>query len=51
LPEPARSILRLIAARLNDTPAKIRQLEAKLAKWHRNNRVGKLWQPFQAPAL
>ncbi|MDQ6701870.1 MAG: hypothetical protein M3Z96_01560 [Pseudomonadota bacterium] len=42
MPELARSILRLIVAQLNDTQAKIRQLEAKLAKWHRNNRVSKL---------
>jgi transposase len=39
LPELARSILRLIAAQLNDTQAKVRQIEAKLAKWHRSDRV------------
>lgn len=38
----ARSILRLLVAQLNDTQAKIRQLEARLAKWHRNDRVSKL---------
>ena len=27
---------------LNDTQAKVRQIEAKLAKWHRSNRVSKL---------
>jgi transposase len=42
LPELARSILRLVAAQLNDTQAKVRQIEAKLAKWHRSNRVSKL---------
>ena len=42
LPELARSILRLIVAQLNDTQAKVRQIEAKLAKWHRSNRVSKL---------
>jgi transposase len=42
LSELARAILRLVVAQLNDTQAKIRQLEAKLAKWHRSNRVSKL---------
>jgi transposase len=42
LPELARSILRLVVAQLNDTQAKVRQIEAKLAKWHRSNRVSKL---------
>ncbi|HXN89821.1 MAG TPA: transposase [Methylocella sp.] len=42
LPELARAILRLVVAQLNDTQAKIRQLEAKLAKWHRSDRVSKL---------
>lgn len=31
-----------VVARLNYTRAKIRQLEAKLAKWRRNNPAGKL---------
>src|SRR5271156_559957 len=35
LPELARSILRLIVAQLDDTQAKIRQIEARLAQWHR----------------
>ena len=34
LPELARAILRLIVAQLNDTQAKVRQIEAKLTKWH-----------------
>lgn len=42
LPELARSILRLVVAQLNDAQAKVRQIEAKLAKWHRSNRVSKL---------
>jgi transposase len=42
LPELARSILRLVAAQLNDTDAKVRQLEARLAQWHRNSRISKL---------
>jgi transposase len=42
LPELARSILRLVVAQLNDTQAKVRQIEAKLAEWHRSNRVSKL---------
>ncbi len=42
LPELARSILRLVVARLNDTQAKVRQIEVKLARWHRSNRVSKL---------
>ena len=42
LPELARSILRLIVAQLDDTQAKIRQIEARLAQWHRSNRVSKL---------
>ncbi|MDQ6703178.1 MAG: IS110 family transposase [Pseudomonadota bacterium] len=39
LPELARSILRLVVTQLNDTQAKIWQLEAKRAKWHRQNRL------------
>jgi transposase len=42
LPELARSILRLIVAQLDDTQAKIRQIEARLARWHRNSRLSKL---------
>jgi transposase len=42
LPELARSILRLIVAQLDDTQAKIRQIEARLAQWHRNSRLIKL---------
>jgi transposase len=42
LPELARAILRLIVAQLNDTQAKVRQIEAKLTQWHRNSRLSKL---------
>ena len=42
LPELARSILRLIVSQLSDTQAKIQQVEAKLAQWHRNSRLSKL---------
>ena len=42
LPELARSILRLIVGQLNDTDAKVRQIEARLAQWHRNSRLSKL---------
>ena len=42
LPELACSILRLIVSQLNDTQAKIQQVEAKLAQWHRNSRLSKL---------
>lgn len=41
-PELARSILRLIVAQLDDTQAKVRQIEARLARWHRGNRLSKL---------
>ena len=42
LTELARSILQLIVAQLNDTAARIRLLEARLAKWHRTNGVSRL---------
>jgi transposase len=42
LPELARSILQLIAAQLKDTQAKIGQIEARLAQWHRGSRLSKL---------
>lgn len=41
LPELARSILTLIVAQLNDTQAKIRLIEAQLAKWHRQSEVSR----------
>jgi transposase len=42
LPELARSILQLVVAQLNDTAARVRLLEARLAKWHRANTVSRL---------
>jgi transposase len=42
LPELARSILQLIVGQLTDTAARIRLLEARLAKWHRTNTVSRL---------
>ncbi len=42
LPELARSILQLVVAQLNDTAARVRLLEARLAKWHRANAVSRL---------
>jgi transposase len=42
LPALARSILRLIVAQLNDTQAKVRQIEARLSQWHRNSRLCRL---------
>ena len=42
LPELTRSILQLVVAQLNDTAARIRVLEARLAKWHRANTVSRL---------
>jgi transposase len=50
LPELARSILRLIAAQLNDTRAKVRQIEAKLANGIGATGSANCWQPFQATA-
>lgn len=42
VPGLARSILRLVVAQLNDTQAKVREIEARLAQWHRNSRISKL---------
>jgi transposase len=42
LPGLARSILRLIVAQLDGTQAKARQIEARLARWHRNSRLSQL---------
>jgi transposase len=36
------SHVRLIVAQLNDTQAKVREIEVKLAQWHRNSRLSKL---------
>jgi len=42
LPELARAILQMIADQLYDTMARVRQIELRLAKWHRQNRVSQL---------
>ena len=42
IPDLALSILRVIVAQLNDTDARVRQFEADLAKWHRENKTSKL---------
>ena len=42
LPELARSILQIIVDQLNDTMTRVREIEARLAKWHRQSRVSQL---------
>ncbi len=42
LPELARSILQLIVDQLQDTMARVRDIELRLAKWHRQSRVSQL---------
>ncbi len=42
IPDLALSILRVIVAQLNDTDMKVREFEAKLANWHRENKTSKL---------
>ena len=42
LPELARSILQTIVDQLNGTMARIREIEVRLAKWHRQSRVSRL---------
>ena len=42
IPDFALSILRMIVAQLKDTDAKVRELEAKLAQWHREDKTSKL---------
>ena len=42
LPELARSILQVIAAQLNDTMARVHDIEVRLAKWHRHNALSRL---------
>ena len=42
LPELARSILQTIVDQLNGTMARIREIEGRLAKWHRESRVSRL---------
>src|SRR5689334_6840508 len=42
LPELARSILQIIVDQLNGTKDRIREIEGRLAKWHRQSRVSRL---------
>ena len=42
LPELARSILRLIVDQLRDTMARVREIETRLARWHRQCRTSQL---------
>jgi len=42
LPELARSILRLIVDQLRDTMARVREIETRLARWHRQSRISRL---------
>jgi transposase len=42
LPELARSILQMIVDQLHDTIVRTREIEARLAKWHRQNPVSQL---------
>ncbi len=42
LPELARSILQMIVDQLNDTAARIRQIEVCLTRWHRQSQVSQL---------
>ncbi len=41
-PELARSILQIIVDQLNDTMVRVREIEVRLAKWHRNSPVSRL---------
>ena len=42
LPELARAILRMIVDQLHDTMGRVRQIELRLTKWHRQNRISQL---------
>jgi transposase len=42
LPDFARSMLQLIADQLKDTMVRVREIELRLAKWHRQSRVSQL---------
>ena len=42
LPELARSILQTIVDQLTGTMARIREIEVRLARWHRHSRVSRL---------
>ena len=42
LPELARSILQLIVDQLHDTMARVREIEQRLTRWHRQSQVSRL---------
>ena len=42
LPELARSILQMIVDQLNDTISRVREIEMRLAKWHRQSKLSQL---------
>ncbi len=42
LPELARSILQMVVAQLNDTMARVHDIEVRLAKWHRASKLSQL---------
>ena len=42
LPELARQILRLIVDQLHDTMARVREIELRLTRWHRQSQVSRL---------
>jgi transposase len=42
IPDLALSILRVIVAQLNDTDKRVREFDAKLAQWHREDKTSKL---------
>jgi transposase len=42
LPELARSILHVIVAQLNDTMARVHDIEVRLVRWHRNSPTSRL---------
>jgi transposase len=42
LPELARSILQTIVSQLHDTMARVNDIEMRLARWHRENKVSQL---------
>ena len=42
IPALAKSILRLLVEQFKDTEVRIKELEARLAEWHRNSKVSKL---------
>jgi transposase len=42
LPQLARSILQMIVEQLNDTAGRIRQIEVRLATWHRQGQLSQL---------